>query len=58
MNTALLLNAITESLREIQSNPEDSMQDIFNENFLKWNLDLYMNHSFVIEPVIKTIFKD
>ena len=58
MNTTLLLNAITESLREIQSNPEDSMQDIFNENFLKWNLDLYMNHSFVIEPVIKAIFKD
>lgn len=50
METTKLLNAITESLQEMKKNPDDSITDIFNENFQKWNLNLKMNHNFVIWP--------
>ncbi len=45
----LLLNAITEALREIEKCPDDSMQDIFNEKFKEWETGLRMNQSYVIE---------
>lgn len=40
----LLTNAITEAMRNIEANPGDSPQDIFNESLKSWETGLRMNH--------------
>lgn len=39
-----LLNAITESVREMEKRPDDSTQDIWNESLESWETGLRMNH--------------
>jgi hypothetical protein len=43
-----VLEAITWACREMQENPDDSIQDIFNDSFHGWELDLVMDSNFVI----------
>ncbi len=50
LGVGCLKNAITDACRELQKCPDDSIQDIFNEAFEKWELPLRMDHNFNIEP--------
>ena len=45
----ILCNAITEALRECESHPEDSVQDIFNEALSSWETGLFMNSRYEID---------
>ena len=45
-----LCNAITDALREMERSPDDSVQDIFNEQLESWETGLRMNHNYEIEP--------
>jgi hypothetical protein len=49
MTDVRLRNAITDACREIQRCPDDSIQDIFNEMFEKWETGITMLHNFVVE---------
>ena len=51
IDNALMLvrNAIADALREIEKCPDDSMQDIFNEQLKSWNTGLWMDHNYNIE---------
>lgn len=49
MNECIVKSVITEACREIQDNQEDSIQDIFNELFIKWGMPWTMRHNFEIE---------
>jgi len=44
-----LKNAIKDACEEIQRCPGDSIQDIFNEMFERWETGLRMDHNFEIE---------
>ena len=48
--SAILLNVITDALREMERCPNDSTQDIWNEMLERWNTGLRMNHRLEIEP--------
>lgn len=49
-NTSLrFTNAVKDACVEIQNCPDDSIQDIFNEAFDKWETGLQMDHNFNIE---------
>ena len=52
-----LSNAITDSCREIQNCPDDSIQDIFNECLEQWETGLIMDHNFNLEPNDKVEFQ-
>lgn len=41
-----LKEVICEAAYEINESPEDSIQDIFNECFEKWDVNLRMTHNF------------
>jgi hypothetical protein len=45
-----LFNAIRESLEEMDSCPDDSVQDIWNEKLEAWETGLSMNKDYNIEP--------
>ena len=49
MHERTVKNIITEACREVQANPDDSIQDIFNELFVKWDVPWAMRHNFEIE---------
>jgi hypothetical protein len=49
VSTIKLFNAIKDACVEIQKHPDDSIQDIFNEMFVRWELDLAMDHNFNIQ---------
>jgi hypothetical protein len=44
LEVGCLKNAITDACRELQKRPDDSIQDIFNEAFAKWELPLRVDH--------------
>jgi len=46
----LIFNAIKDALTEIEKSPNDSMQDIFNEQLWSWRTGFKMNHRYEIEP--------
>lgn len=50
--TQLLLNAVTEALREMEKCPEDSVIDIWNESLESWETGFEMNQNYTIEPKI------
>ncbi len=49
MNISHLTQAITAALRECERCPDDSVEDIFNEQFASWQLPIYMTNNFNIE---------
>lgn len=46
----LLKNAITDALREMDLHPDDSVQDIWNEQLKSWGTGYRMNRSYVLVP--------
>ena len=48
-NITRLRNAVTESLRELELHPDDSVVDIFNESLILWGTGLYMDGHYNIE---------
>jgi len=44
-----LCNAITDALREVERCPDDSIQDIFNEQLKSWRTGYHMDHRFNLE---------
>jgi hypothetical protein len=48
----MLYNAIKEACIEIKKYPDDSIQDIFNEMFKKWETGLHMDSKFNIEVLL------
>ena len=47
MNKSVLFqNALTDMLREMQSHPDDSLQDITNESLKQWKCGFRVNHDF------------
>jgi len=46
-----LKEAITWMLREIESCPNDSMQDIANDALKMWETNLRVNSSYIVEEV-------
>jgi len=49
----LLLNAITEAVREVDKCPEDSIQDIWNESLKSWKTGLRMNHRLEVNAAME-----
>lgn len=45
-----LRNAITDALRDMQTNPNDDIQSIWNKHLKEWETSLRMTHDFEIVP--------
>lgn len=45
-----LLEAITAALKEMERCPEDSIQDIWNEELQRWQTGLRMGINFTLDP--------
>lgn len=48
---ALLSNAITDALREMEKCPNDDVQTIWNEKLTEWQTGYRMTNDFVLEVV-------
>ena len=53
INETIFRNVLTDILKEIQNCPEDSIQDITNEMFERWEIDdkFTCNHKLEIEKI-------
>lgn len=44
----IIFNIIKDAIREMERCPDDSIQDIWNEVFCKWDTGLWMDHHYNI----------